>query len=43
MHIGKKNPPYTYTMNGSKLEEVAIEKDLGVQGEHKKVAPYDFC
>jgi len=30
MHIGKKNPLYTYKMNGSKLEEVTTEKDLGV-------------
>ena len=30
MHIGKKNPLCKYKMNGSKLEEVTIEKDLGV-------------
>jgi len=30
MHIGKMNPIYTYKMNGQKLEEVSIEKDLGV-------------
>jgi len=30
MHIGKKNPLYTYKMNGSKLEEVTTEKDVGV-------------
>jgi len=30
LHIGKKNPLYSYKMNGAKLEEVTIEKDLGV-------------
>jgi len=30
MHIGKKNPIYNYKMNGLKLDEVTIEKDLGV-------------
>ena len=30
MHIGKRNPLYTYKMNGSKLEKVTIEKDLSV-------------
>jgi len=30
MHIGKKNPFYSYKMNGAKLEEVTVEKDLGV-------------
>jgi len=26
IHIGKKNPIYTYKMNGQKLEEVSVEK-----------------
>ena len=30
MHIDKKNPFYSYKMNGTKLEEVTVEKDLGV-------------
>ena len=30
MHIGMKSPFYTYKMKGLKLEEVTIEKDLGV-------------
>jgi len=28
MHTGKKYPFYTYKINGLKLEEVTIEKDL---------------
>ena len=30
MHLGKKNPKNTYSMNGANLEETMEEKDLGV-------------
>ena len=30
LHMGNNNPNYTYTMNGSKIEEVTEEKDIGV-------------
>ena len=30
MHVGKKNIRYDYTMNGSEVEKVSEEKDLGV-------------
>ena len=29
MHVGKENPCLTYTMNGSMIETVSVEKDIG--------------
>ena len=29
MHVGKDNPCLTYTMNGSMIETVSVEKDIG--------------
>ena len=42
MHIGKRNPFYTYKMNGSKLEEVTVEKHLGVYISND-AKPYVQC
>ena len=30
LHIGKRNPIYSYTINGNELEHVKTEKDLGI-------------
>ena len=30
MHIGSSNPRYPYTLNGQVMQEVSVERDLGV-------------
>ena len=34
LHVGHNNPKYEYFMNGIKLSEVKIEKDIGVKVSH---------
>ena len=34
LYVGHNNPKYEYFMNGIKLSEVKIEKDIGVKVSH---------
>ena len=42
MHFGKKNPAYTYKMNGLDLEVVDCERDVGVKIK-SNLKPSDHC
>ena len=42
MHVGPRNPGYTYTMSGQQLVEVEEEKDIGVT-VHRSLKPAKHC
>jgi hypothetical protein len=42
MHVGRNNPMYKYTMNGTELKEIDEETDVGVI-VHKSLKPFRQC